>query len=332
MTISTARAAGMAFGLPLLLSGCDGAQSVLSPHGPVAQGIATLSWILFSFTTLVFIVVIVSTYLAVRGSDRMRVALRGNRAVIVGGIAFPLVTLTLLLIYGVWLTQASVPTANKPADVRIRVVGEQWWWRVAYLGEDGSVTATANEIHLPTNRVIEFVLTSADVIHSFWVPRLGGKVDMIPGRTTHLRVVADRPGVHRGQCAEYCGGPHALMAFEVVAAAPDEFEKWLARQRAPAPEPANETERAGKALFLAAGCQGCHTVRGTPAAGAIGPDLTHFGSRRSLAAATLARTSENIARFITGNQHIKPENRMPNYRIFSPGELDAITAYLQSLR
>jgi cytochrome c oxidase subunit II len=332
MTMKPARAAGVAFGLPTVLSGCDSAQSVLSPHGPVADAIATLSWILFAVTALVFAVVIVSTYLAMRGSDRMRGALRGNRAVIVGGIAFPLVTLTLLLIYGVWLTQASVPLDRETAPVRIHVVGEQWWWRIAYLGEDGTVTATANEIHIPANRVIEFSLASADVIHSFWVPRLGGKVDMIPGRTTRLRVVADRPGVHRGQCAEYCGGPHALMAFEVVATESDEFEKWLARQSATAAEPATEPELAGRALFLAAGCQACHTVRGTPAAGSIGPDLTHFGSRRTLAAGTLARTSQNIARFITGNQHIKPQNRMPNYRIFSPRELDAITDYLQSLR
>jgi cytochrome c oxidase subunit II len=332
MTMKPANAVGLAISLPMLLAGCDRAQSVLSPHGPVADGIATLSWILFAMSAAVFAVVIISTYLAIRGSDRMRVALRGGRAVVIGGIAFPLVTLTLLLIYGAWLTQASVPRSTEKERVRIQVAGEQWWWRIAYIGDDGKTTATANEIHVPTNRVIEFALTSADVIHSFWVPRLGGKVDMVPGRTTYLRVVADRPGVHRGQCAEYCGGAHALMAFEVVSSEPDQFEKWLARQSEPAAEPTTEPELTGKALFLAAGCQACHAVRGTVAVGPIGPDLTHFGSRRSLAAGTLVRTRENIAKFITSNQHIKPQNRMPNYRIFDEKELDSITAYLQSLR
>jgi cytochrome c oxidase subunit 2 len=217
MTTKPVRAASMAFGLPILMSGCGGAQSVLSPHGPVAQGIATLSWILFAITTLVFVVVIVSTYFAVRGSDGMRHALRGSRAVVVGGIAFPLVTLTLLLIYGVWLTQASVPPAKGTADLRIHVVGEQWWWRITYLGEDGTATATANEIHIPTNRVIEFSLTSADVIHSFWVPRLGGKVDALPGHVTRLALVADAPGVYHGLCSEFCGTAHREMQMTVHA-------------------------------------------------------------------------------------------------------------------
>ncbi len=148
--------------------------------------------------------------------------------------------------------------------------------------------ATANEIRIPAGRPIVFTLQSADVIHSFWVPNLGGKMDMIPGRTTHLRLQADQPGVFRGQCAEYCGGPHALMALEVVAMPPAEFEAWLQGQARPAAEPASEAAERGRELFLAAGCGACHTVRGTAAAGTVGPDLTHLGSRRSVGIDTAA--------------------------------------------
>ena len=199
-------------------------------------------------------------------------------------------------------------------------------------GPDGTI-ATANELRIPAGRTVVFTLQSADVIHSFWVPNLGGKVDMIPGRTTHLRAAAPtEPGVFRGQCAEYCGGPHALMALEVVALPPAEFEAWLDGQARPAVEPASPAAHRGGELFLAAGCGACHTVRGTPATGRSGPDLTHLGSRRSVGVDTRPMTQANIARFIRDGQHVKPGNLMPPFRIFAADDLDAVATYLAGLK
>ena len=314
------------------LSGCAGVQSVLAPQGPAGERIAVLAWVLFGTGTAILFAVLLAIGIAIGGSSSMRARLGQVRAVAIFGIATPAVVLTALLIYGVWLTQASVPTGEGGPPVRIEVVGEQWWWRVAYLAPNGRKVVSANEIRIPVNRAVQFTLTSTDVIHSFWVPTLGGKVDMIPGRTTHLRLVANRPGVFRGQCAEFCGGPHALMALEVVALPQPEYEAWLAAQGEPAAEPTTEADKLGKALFLSSGCGACHAIRGTPASGSIGPDLTHLGSRRMLAAGWRPMSRENIARFIMSNQQVKPGNRMPPYAIFAPTEMEAIAAYLQGLR
>ena len=324
-----------AFGLVgcgVLCTGCKDVQSSLAPRGPGAAQIAELSWVLFAVAAVIFLIVLVVCWVAVRGSDAARARVAGTGAVIAGGIAFPVLTLTALLGYGVWVTRASVYFPGDANVTRIEVVGEQWWWRVRYVGPDGQLVASANEIRMPANTPVEFVLTSPDVIHSFWVPNLGGKVDMIPGRTTQLRVQADGPGVFRGQCAEYCGGPHALMALEVVAMRGDEFQAWLASQSRPAEAAQSAAAERGRALFLAAGCGGCHTVRGTEAAGVVGPDLTHIGSRRSIGVDTLPLTQANLARFIVNGQHVKPGNRMPPFRIFAEAELDALTTYLAGLR
>ena len=235
-----------------------------------------------------------------------------------------------LLSYGVWLTRATAVALDDPNAVRVTVIGEQWWWRLLY-EHNGTVVAAANEIRIPVGRAVVFKLSSPDVIHSFWVPNLGGKVDMIPGRTTHLRLRADQPGVFRGQCAEYCGGPHALMAFEVVALSEPDFESWLEAQSKPSAAPASEAQR-GRELFLAAGCGACHAIRGTPAAGTIGPDLTHLATRRSVGLDTMPMTEANIQRFIRDGQHIKPGNLMPPFRIFAQADLEALAAYLAGLR
>jgi cytochrome c oxidase subunit 2 len=324
----TLRVIGLGLALLALLCGCRDNQSVLAPAAPGAAQIAQLSWVLFAFGTAVLIVVLGALWLAIQGSEALRALLAGNGAVVVGGIIFPAITLSALLGYGLWLTRAHMSTTGQGDVQRIEVIGEQWWWRVIYTGANGQATPTANEIRVPVGRQIEFTLKSADVIHSFWVPSLGGKVDMIPGRTTHLRVVPEREGVFRGACAEYCGGPHALMAIEAVAMSPADFEAWLASQAAPAPDVAGR----GRELFLAAGCGGCHAIRGTLAGGTIGPDLTHIGSRRSVGLDTLPLTNANLARFIADGQHVKPGNLMPPFRIFSEDELDAIAAYLAGLR
>lgn len=315
----------------VVLTGCSGNQSVLNPKSGPAAELAQLTWLLFAMGTFVLLVVLAAVFLALRGSARTRVVLASPRAVLGGGIAFPIVVLTALLVYGVWLTGASQLRLKEAADLRIRVVGEQWWWRIVYEGPDGQPINSANELRIPVGRATLLELTSADVIHSFWVPSLAGKVDMIPGRATHLRLEPSVAGIYRGQCAEYCGGPHALMAFEAVAMEPNAFDEWLSRQAAPAREPSTPTTARGRDLFLALGCGGCHAVRGTEAAGTIGPDLTHLASRRSVGIDTNPQSADSIAAFIRDGQHIKPGNLMPPFRLLKPDGLSALAAYLAAL-
>jgi cytochrome c oxidase subunit II len=316
----------------VLLGGCGrDVQSVLAPRGMQAQQIADLAWLLFGFGAVVLAIVIAAIWLAIRGSPRIRRMLARENAVVALGIVFPAVTLTLLLGYGVWLMRSHLDLTGDHNAVGIEVVGEQWWWRVTYSGADGTPVASANEIRIPVGMPVTFTLKAADVIHSFWVPSLGGKVDMIPGRTTQLRLTAERPGIYRGQCAEYCGGPHALMAFEVLAMPASDYAAWLKRAAAPAIIPTSEVNLRGQSLFLATGCGACHTVRGTSAAGTLGPDLTHIGARRSVGIDTLPLTRENLVRFITDGQHVKSGNLMPEFRVLQPPELDALTTYLLSL-
>jgi cytochrome c oxidase subunit 2 len=314
------------------LTGCGDHQSVLNPKGPDAVELAHLSWLLFIGGTAILLLVMGAAAVAIFGPPRARSAIASPNMVVGAGIAFPVVVLTALLTYGVWLTRSQQAHVDDKTAVRIAVVGEQWWWRIAYRAAHGAPIRSANEIRIPVGRAIIFELTSADVIHSFWVPSLAGKIDMIPGRTTYLRMKADHAGVFRGQCAEYCGGPHALMAFEVVAMPPDQFEAWLQRQAAPAPDPTTEVARRGRDLFVAAGCGACHAVRGTAAAGTIGPDLTHLGSRRSVGIDTAKMSEDNVARFIRDGQHVKPGNLMPPFRVFAPPDLAAVSAYLTGLR
>jgi cytochrome c oxidase subunit 2 len=191
---------------------------------------------------------------------------------------------------------------------------------------------TANEIRIPAGQPVEFLLTTSNVIHSFWVPNLAGKIDMIPGRANRLRVQANAPGMFRGQCAEYCGAQHAKMAFHVVAHTPDEYDAWIAALILPAQEPGTPLWQRGMQSFLQNGCGACHTIRGTHAAGKLGPDLTHVGSRLSLGAGVLPNSADAIAAWIRDSQHLKPENKMPAFNQFSSEELRALAAYLESLR
>jgi cytochrome c oxidase subunit 2 len=252
--------------------------------------------------------------------------------VIIGGIAFPIVVLSVLLLYGLVLTRTIIAEPGG-TPLRIHVVGEQFWWRVRYEPEgDRGDLATANEIHIPIGRPVRFSLTTADVIHSFWIPNLGGKLDMIPGQVNTFVLQADRPGVYRGQCTEFCGGAHALMAFDVVAHEPAQFEQWMAQQLRPAAESVVPFEQRGKELFLAAGCGACHAVRGTSAAGVVGPDLTHIGSRRTIAAGTFPNNKGTLAGWIASSQHLKPANKMPSFNVFTGEELRALAAYMESLK
>jgi cytochrome c oxidase subunit II len=213
--------------------------------------------------------------------------------------------------------------AQPAPQISVEITGEQWWWRVRYLDAAGKLEfETANEIRIPAGRVVELTLRSADVIHSMWVPGLAGKVDMVPGRANRLRLTASSKGVFRGQCAEFCGGPHALMALHVVAQRADDFEIWKESQARPA--------ASGNALFSAR-CAVCHAVRGTAAAGTRGPDLTHVASRLFIAAGTLPNTPAGIAEWLADSQHAKPGNLMPSMGLAAV-ELQSLSAYLATLK
>jgi cytochrome c oxidase subunit 2 len=306
-----------------------GPQSALDPHGPQAAAAAEIAWVLFTAGAIIFVAVMaLALYAAFARRDRAR-RLSSRWLMVGGGGVFPVVVLSALLVYT--LVRGAMPEADGEISLRIEVTGEQWWWRVHYLDADGALDfATANEIRIPVVRPVALDLKSADVIHSFWVPALAGKLDMIPGKTNRLRILAQRAGEFRGQCAEYCGGPHAFMAFHVVAEDPQRFAAWAARQREPA-QPLGGALAARGAELFAASCAACHTVRGAAAAGTRGPDLTHVGSRRTIAAGALPNNAGTLAAWIAASQKIKPGNLMPSFREFRGEELRALASYLEGL-
>jgi cytochrome c oxidase subunit 2 len=327
--------------LVLHLGGCSPAeegetalmwiQSTLVPRGPHAEIVATLGGVMVGGAAAIFILVVALTVLAIVLRPERRRWMTSRRFIVWLGIVFPVVTLTALLVYGLWISR-DILRPGAPV-LRVQVIGERWWWRVRYLDRDGSVRlVSANEIRVPTGRPVEFVLETQDVIHSFWVPNLAGKLDMIPGRRNVYRFAVDRPGIYRGQCAEYCGAQHALMAFYVIADEPAGFEAWYAREARAAHDPVLPLLTRGKELFLQNGCGACHTIRGTPADGVIGPDLTHVGSRRSIAAGTFPTNVGTLAGWISSAQHLKPDNLMPSFGNLQGEELRAIAAYLESLK
>lgn len=332
----------------LLCAGCAGVQSALAPTGTEAERIDLLFRAVTIFCTLVFVAVMAAMAVALGGRENWREKLSGERLIVGAGIFFPITALTVLLGYGIYVMSlgetavagtglrlstngGAVVDVDAGSGLRILVTGERWWWRVEYVTPDGRRFESANELRLPVGRPVPVLLASADVIHSFWAPKLAGKLDMIPGRVNTLTLTATEPGVSRGQCAEYCGGAHALMAFYVVAMPPDEFASWLAHAAGPAAAPTEPPATNGQALFMTHGCGGCHAVRGTAAAGTIGPDLTHVGSRLSLGAGILPNDPEAFAHWIRDNQHVKPENLMPPFRIFDDAELAQLAAYLDHL-
>lgn len=223
---------------------------------------------------------------------------------------------------------------DDPEALTILVTGRQWWWQFTYQGapgRPGDTLITANELHIPVGRPVHLRLVSADVIHSFWIPALHGKRDLIPGRENHLWLQADRPGVFEGQCAEFCGMQHAKMRLLVVAQPEEEFQAWFAAQREPAAEPRTDSERRGREVFLNTTCVMCHTVRGTSAGSRAGPDLTHLASRRTLGSAAMPNTRGHLAGWILDPQGIKPGNHMPPHA-FPAEDLHPLLDYLESLK
>jgi cytochrome c oxidase subunit II len=314
----------------LVVAACDGPQSALDPYGPRARELTELWWIMAAGAVVIWLFVIGCAVYAARIQPGEHRDFAGTAFIVGGGVALPVVVLSSLLIYSFLL--AREPVATPGEGLRIEVTGRQWWWEVHYFppGADEPVVS-ANEVRLPAGQPVEVLLRSTDVIHSFWIPKLAGKTDMIPGRVNRMVIKAETPGVFRGQCAEYCGGPHALMAFYALAEPPDDFTAWLEREAAAAAAPEDPFLSRGQDLFLASGCGACHTIRGTPADGQLGPDLTHVGGRMSLGAGILPNNVGTIAGWIAGTQHIKPANKMPSFNTFSGEELRAIAAYLASL-
>lgn len=309
------------------LAGCGGEQSMFTPAGPEADKVLFLTWSMVLLFTAVFLLVMALTLAAFVAPERWRSLLRDERLVVRMGLMFPIVVLSALLGWGFWLLERA-GHAGEPADITIRVEGEQWWWRVTYKLDDGSKLETANEVRIPVGALVELELVSADVLHSFWVPAWAGKMDMIPGRTNVLRFRVETPGTVRGQCAEYCGGAHALMSLYGVAMQPDAFADWLARERSTA-RPLQV--HPGRKVFISTGCGACHQVRGVVEPGGAGPDLTHVGSRLSLGAGLLANDAGAFEAWLAHHPTLKPDNRMPTFEFLTAIERRQLAEYLDAL-
>jgi cytochrome c oxidase subunit 2 len=324
--------------LCLLLVNCGGWQSALDPHGTSAIHLKQLIVVIVVACSLVWMLVMIALIGALWRTrpERARptdvdpsVEHRMSRSVVAATIA------TAVVIAGFtaasFFTTRALSAAGRD-ELVIKVSGSQWWWNVQYLDpQPGKTFQTANEIHIPVGRNVRFQLEGDDVIHSFWVPSLAGKQDLIPGRLNEIAVRAERAGVYRGQCAEFCGLQHAHMAFLVIAEPQEAFDKWANEQRQPAVKAPDEEAAAGREAFLAKPCASCHTIRGTSASGTTGPDLTHVGSRRMIAAGLFETTRGSLAAWIADPQTLKPGNNMPMVPLTSD-ELRSISAYLASLK
>lgn len=318
------------------LSGCGDAPNVFAPKGPAAAEIAELGWLLVGLGSAVFGLVMGLLFYASfrrRSADAAEDGRRTppspttQRWVIMGGVVFPTVILAVVLFFTI-TTLRAISARAPVADLTIEVIGRQWWWEVHYPNQQ---IVTANEIHIPLGQPVRMVLKAGDVIHSFWVPALHGKLDMIPGQENEFWLQADHAGEYWGECTEFCGLQHAKMNFVVVAESAEDFARWLERERQPATTPTDPLLQQGQALFLASTCAYCHAIQGTTAVGTLGPDLTHLASRRTLAAGAVRNTPGHLAGWIVDPQHIKPGNLMPASHYSGP-ELQALLAYLLSLR
>jgi cytochrome c oxidase subunit II len=316
----------------VLATGCNSNQAITNPATGPAREINTLWWAMFAGAMVVFGVVVgllVLAFVRRHRSDDASDDDRGPYMVIIGGgLAAPIVFLAILFGFVIHVMPATSAPPG-PTKLTIEVIGHQWFWEVRY---HGTPAVTANEIHIPAATPVDVRVTTADVIHSFWVPRLNRKIDMIPGQVNRIELDAPDPGVYRGQCSEFCGVGHAQMAFDVIVQPPGKFRAWLRNQAAPATQPPGADATRGQRAFMTVGCQDCHAIRGTPASGRVGPDLTHVGSRRTLAALTIPNTPRSLYDWITNPQRIKPGARMPGFASLPASERHALVTYLEGLR
>ncbi len=319
----------------LLGAGCSGnSPSILDTKSADAARISRLWWLLLSIATVVFAIVVTLLVMALRRRKKTYEAgeatRRGERLVIWGGIVLPAVVLvSLFSVVLVDINALADPNELPSNALTIHITGYQWWWEVQYPGTDA---VTANEIHIPVGEHVRVELTSGDVIHSFWVPQLGPKRDLIPGKTNEIVLTADEAGTYRGVCAEFCGVQHANMQMLVIAEPRADFDAWLANEAQPALDPASPETVRGKQVFLSGPCVGCHTIRGVSELGHLGPDLTHLGSRSTFAAGVIEETPANLATWIRDPNQMKPGVSMPPDDTLSDDDLAAVAAYLDSLR
>lgn len=315
--------------------------SALLPAGPQAAHIADLWWLMFWACAAVFAAMMAALawalWRAPRGNADTLPAIpsahaerRTARPVAIAA-ATSAVLLVGLLVADV-LTDRALAHLPRGDAVNVRIAAHNWWWQITYDdAEPARIFTTANELRIPVGRPVIATLTSSDVIHSFWVPSLAGKKDLIPGRTSIIEFRADRPGEYRGQCAEFCGLQHANMALTVMAVPPAEYDAWSEAQRRPAPEPADPAARRGRELFLSGSCMLCHAIQGTPALARVAPDLTHMATRSRLAAGRLPNTPQDLARWIRDPQNLKPGVNMPAHPL-RDDDLQALVAYLETLK
>lgn len=329
--------------LPLpLLAGCSGVQTMTDAAG-VQSSLFNSLFTIFLVVTCIFYVLVIAFLLwaMIRRSGTREDGLPGsgespNKAVLttalVVWVAVIGVTLFGLTIGSYFADRGLAQVGAKGVPVRIRITAEQWWWRIEYLDPtESNVFQTANELHLPVNTPVKIELVSNDVIHSFWVPNIAGKQDLIPGRTNDITLIPTRLGHFRGQCAEYCGTQHAHMALDVFVHPKGDYLKWRIAQLTPPAPPTDPLALAGQAFFITHQCSGCHSIAGTDAFGKVAPDLTHFASRTSIAAGTLPNTPGNLYGWVQDPQGAKPGNHMPTIGL-EPRDLDGVVAYLETLK
>jgi cytochrome c oxidase subunit 2 len=324
-------------GAAVVTSCTSATPSMLDPKSPQSRHINGLWWLMFAIATAIYIGVIALVAIAAlrrrrrdevvdgpveddRGGER-----RDWKFLVIGGLALPTVVLAVVAVQTVRVSES---LGAAPAQVRVDVEGEQWWWRIDY-PDDGVVTA--NEIHVPVGERVDITLRSDNVIHSLWVPQLNGKTDLVPGQLNHLAFTASAVGTYRGQCAEFCGIQHAKMSFTVVVQTPEDYRAWLAANRRPAAAPQSDAERRGAELMTTMSCAGCHRVAGTDAGGTLGPDLTHVGGRATIAADTLANTPAEMAHWLSATQAVKPGALMPQLDL-SNDQVADLVAYMEQLR
>jgi cytochrome c oxidase subunit 2 len=336
------------FSIALFLIGCNFPQSTLEGHGPAASQIAGLSWlmtILFLVVSLIMWVLLGWGFAKRRGTleEHAPIAADGGEIwIAIGGLAIPILILTVLFVVGLNLLNdfpihgmhgAMAGMRHAKIKPEIRITGSQWWWKIEYLNDDLTQQfTTADELHIPSGRPVDIEVTTNDVMHSLWIPALHGKVDLVPGISNYIRLEASEPGTFEGQCAEFCGGQHAHMRLLTIVDDPETYAAWVQEQLKPGAEPKTPEAVAGQQVFLAGPCAMCHEVRGTIAGGRVAPDLTHIGSRKFIASNSFPNNNAYLEAWITHAQSLKPETLMPNLTQFNGTQLQDLVAYLRQLQ
>jgi cytochrome c oxidase subunit II len=329
-----------------LLGGCAGMQSALDPAGVQASRIGRLWWLFFGVCAVVYTLVILVLLLSLTKQRSGQTSMKSDAPVLnpdarpqrritwaVGGSLAVTAVIVFALSLADFFTQRALGGLAHSADpLRIQVTGQQWWWKIDYLNAVSSNNVTgANEFHIPVGRVVQMELLSADVIHSFWIPRLHGKRDLVTGHPTRIWLRADQAGTFEGQCAEFCGMQHAKMRLTAIAEAPEQYEAWFKAQQQTAVVPSTDEEKRGYTVFMSRTCIMCHNISGTPANGQAAPDLSHIASRPRIAGGYLQNNRSNLVAWILNAQHIKSGSRMPQHHL-SDEEVNAVATYLESLK